>query len=104
MFIIQFLFQQVYIIKAEREKQTDPSYVLRSYREFYEFDQKLRATFPLATHSSLSRDIQFGRSNIRQVADRRKVMIEQMLKSLFSMAHEIAHVCKWLSLLIFVFK
>ncbi|KAG1663175.1 Phosphatidylinositol 4-phosphate 3-kinase C2 domain-containing subunit alpha [Nymphon striatum] len=81
----------VYIIKVEREKQTDPSYVLRSYRECYEFDQKLHATFPLAAHSALSRDIHFGRSNIRQVADKRKLMIEQMLKSLFSMAHEIAH-------------
>lgn len=40
---------------------------------------------------SLPGGIQIGRSNIKQVAEKRKVDIEKFLVSLFKMADEISH-------------
>uniref|UniRef100_A0A1B6CT28 Uncharacterized protein n=3 Tax=Clastoptera arizonana TaxID=38151 RepID=A0A1B6CT28_9HEMI len=82
----------VYILKVERMNQTDPSYLFRSYKEFYEFQQKLCILFPLAKCYSLQNtSLHMGRSNIKQVAEKRKVDITRFLTSLFNMADEICH-------------
>lgn len=38
----------VYILKVKRENQSEPSYLLRSYKEFCELHQKICVLFPLA--------------------------------------------------------
>ncbi|CAL4157282.1 unnamed protein product, partial [Meganyctiphanes norvegica] len=81
----------VYIIKVERENQSEPSYLFRSYKEFSEFHQKLCLTFPLARIHSLPKGVQIGRSEVKAVAEKRKFEIELFLKSLFDLAEEISH-------------
>ncbi|PSN54649.1 hypothetical protein C0J52_01070 [Blattella germanica] len=81
----------VYILKVERATQPDPTYLFRSYKEFCEFHQKLCILFPLATCYSLPSGMSVGRSNIKQVAERRRVDIEKFLSTLFLMADEISH-------------
>ncbi|KAI5702472.1 hypothetical protein M8J75_000487 [Diaphorina citri] len=71
-----------FILKVEREHQRDPSYLFRSFREFEEFQQKLCTYFPLAKCT---------RSNIKQVAEKRRHDIKRFLDSLFMMADEICH-------------
>ncbi|XP_014237353.1 phosphatidylinositol 4-phosphate 3-kinase C2 domain-containing subunit beta isoform X2 [Trichogramma pretiosum] len=80
----------MYILKIQRKGQTDPTYLFRSYKEFCEFYQKLCIHFPLAKVASLSSGMSVGRSNIKQVAEKRRVDIEKFLVSLFKMAPEIS--------------
>ncbi|KAG8234866.1 hypothetical protein J437_LFUL013153 [Ladona fulva] len=80
----------IYILKVEREAQPDPVYLFRSYKEFCELDQKLCARFPLVKCYRLS-SYHVGRSNIKQVAEKRRSDIERFLKSLLSLADEISH-------------
>ncbi|KAL1110477.1 hypothetical protein AAG570_008005 [Ranatra chinensis] len=82
----------VYILRVERVNQVDPSYLFRSYKEFCEFHQKLCIMFPLAKcHSLQSTGLHMGRSNIKQVAEKRLIDIKKFLSSLFNMADEICH-------------
>ncbi|XP_034937046.1 phosphatidylinositol 4-phosphate 3-kinase C2 domain-containing subunit beta isoform X1 [Chelonus insularis] len=80
----------MYILKIQRKGQADPTYLFRSYKEFCEFYQKLCIHFPLAKVASLPSGISVGRSNIKQVADKRRADIEKFLLSLFDMAPEIS--------------
>ncbi|XP_016845918.1 phosphatidylinositol 4-phosphate 3-kinase C2 domain-containing subunit beta isoform X2 [Nasonia vitripennis] len=80
----------MYILKIQRKGQTDPTYLFRSYKEFCEFYQKLCIHFPLAKVASLPSGMSVGRSNIKQVADKRRADIEKFLSSLFKMAPEIS--------------
>ncbi|XP_049937857.1 phosphatidylinositol 4-phosphate 3-kinase C2 domain-containing subunit alpha isoform X1 [Schistocerca serialis cubense] len=81
----------VYILRVERINQPDPTFLFRSYKEFCELHQKLCILFPLAKCYSLPTGLSMGRSNIKQVAEKRRVDIERFLKSLFEMADEISH-------------
>ncbi|CAH0389985.1 unnamed protein product [Bemisia tabaci] len=82
----------VYILKVERVNQPDPTFLFRSYKEFCEFQQKLCIHFPLARCYSLqSSSLHVGRSNIKQVAEKRCHDIKKFLVSLFEMADEICH-------------
>lgn len=81
----------VYIIKLQRENQVDPMFIIRSYREFVEFHQKMCMMFPLAKFHPLPRNPLMGRSNVREVAERRKVEIGIFLETLMEMADEISH-------------
>nr|XP_014285368.1 phosphatidylinositol 4-phosphate 3-kinase C2 domain-containing subunit beta isoform X2 [Halyomorpha halys] len=82
----------MYILKVERVGQKDPSYLFRSYKEFCEFHQKLCLLFPLVKCYSLpGSSLHMGRSNIKQVADKRMHDIKKFLQSLFIMADEICH-------------
>ncbi|XP_054261584.1 phosphatidylinositol 4-phosphate 3-kinase C2 domain-containing subunit beta-like [Macrosteles quadrilineatus] len=81
-----------YILRVQRVSQRDPTYLFRSYKEFVEFQQKLCIHFPLAKCYSLqSTSLHMGRSNIKQVAEKRLVDIKRFLVSLFKMADEICH-------------
>ncbi|KAL1459698.1 hypothetical protein WDU94_011655 [Cyamophila willieti] len=82
----------VFILKVERERQRDPTYLFRSFREFEEFQQKLCTYFPLSKFASLqSSGLTVGRSNIKHVAEKRRHDIKRFLDSLFNMADEICH-------------
>lgn len=82
----------VYILKVFRENQRDPSYLFRSYKELSEFQQKLLLLFPLAKFLSLlNTSIHMGRSHIKQVAEKRRVEIQNFLNTLFQMAPEVSH-------------
>ncbi|XP_044594663.1 phosphatidylinositol 4-phosphate 3-kinase C2 domain-containing subunit beta isoform X2 [Cotesia glomerata] len=80
----------MYILRIQRKGQPDPTYLFRSYKEFCEFYQKLCIHFPLAKVASLPNGMSVGRSNIKQVADKRRADIEKFLLSLFKMAPEIS--------------
>ncbi|KAG7196586.1 hypothetical protein KM043_013079 [Ampulex compressa] len=80
----------MYILRVQRKGHVDPTYLFRSYKEFCEFYQKLCIHFPLAKVTSLPSGISVGRSNIKQVADKRRADIEKFLLSLFKMAPEIS--------------
>ncbi|XP_020281887.1 phosphatidylinositol 4-phosphate 3-kinase C2 domain-containing subunit beta isoform X1 [Pseudomyrmex gracilis] len=80
----------MYILRVQRKGQADPTYLFRTYKEFCEFYQKLCILFPLAKVASLPSGISVGRSNIKQVADKRRSDIEKFLVSLFKMASEIS--------------
>ncbi|XP_051160561.1 phosphatidylinositol 4-phosphate 3-kinase C2 domain-containing subunit beta isoform X2 [Leptopilina boulardi] len=80
----------MYILRIQRKGQADPTYLFRTYKEFCEFYQKLCIHFPLAKVVSLSSGMSVGRSNIKQVADKRRADIEKFLLSLFKMAPEIS--------------
>ncbi|XP_043472101.1 phosphatidylinositol 4-phosphate 3-kinase C2 domain-containing subunit beta [Leptopilina heterotoma] len=80
----------MYILRIQRKGQADPAYLFRTYKEFCEFYQKLCIHFPLAKVVSLSSGMSVGRSNIKQVADKRRADIEKFLLSLFKMAPEIS--------------
>ncbi|XP_015782689.1 phosphatidylinositol 4-phosphate 3-kinase C2 domain-containing subunit alpha isoform X2 [Tetranychus urticae] len=82
----------IYVIRVEREHQKDPAYVYRSYREFYELHQKMTSLFPLVRLYPLNRSSSFmGRSNTREVAEKRAPEIDFFLLSLMHMTEEIAH-------------
>lgn len=81
----------VYILELEREGQREPSYLFRSYREFSEFHQKLCLIFPLARIHGLPKGVQIGRSEVKAVAEKRKLEIELFLATLFDLAPEISH-------------
>uniref|UniRef100_A0A8D8S4J0 Phosphatidylinositol 4-phosphate 3-kinase C2 domain-containing subunit alpha n=1 Tax=Cacopsylla melanoneura TaxID=428564 RepID=A0A8D8S4J0_9HEMI len=82
----------VFILKVERERQRDPTYLFRSFREFEEFQQKLCTYFPLSKFASLQcSGLTVGRSNIKHVAEKRRHDIKRFLDSLFNMADEICH-------------
>ncbi|XP_071452807.1 phosphatidylinositol 4-phosphate 3-kinase C2 domain-containing subunit beta [Hetaerina americana] len=81
----------VYILKVDRDNQPDPMYLFRSYKEFCELHQKLCLRFPIAKFYNLSSGYHVGRSNIKQVTEKRRLEIERFLKSVLSLADEISH-------------
>lgn len=81
----------IYVIQIERENFPDPMCVFRTYREFIEFHQKLCMLFPLAKFHALPGNPLMGRTNVREVADKRKTELSLFLQSLIGMAEEIAH-------------
>ncbi|XP_063588936.1 phosphatidylinositol 4-phosphate 3-kinase C2 domain-containing subunit alpha-like [Penaeus indicus] len=81
----------VYILQVDRENQREPTYLFRSYREFSEFHQKLCLVFPLARIHSIPKGVQIGRSEVKAVAEKRKLEIELFLATLFDLAPEISH-------------
>nr|CAH7729175.1 unnamed protein product [Callosobruchus chinensis] len=81
----------VYILRVYRKDQNQPMEIQRTYKEFCELHQKLCIYFPLAKLHSLSTGLHMGRSNIKQVAQKRFHEISLFIKSLFLCAPEIAH-------------
>ena len=73
----------VYIIRVDRKKQKEPTFLFRSYKEFSEFHQKLCSMFPYSPLHSLPRGLQVGRTEVKSVAERRKLDIELFLGTLF---------------------
>lgn len=81
----------VYSLRIYRQGQKTPSVLYRSYKHFTELYQKICLHFPLAKVHSLPSGLHVGRSNIRQVAERRFGDVQAFLTSLFNLADEIAH-------------
>ncbi|XP_068627599.1 phosphatidylinositol 4-phosphate 3-kinase C2 domain-containing subunit alpha [Battus philenor] len=81
----------VYALRVYRQGQVTPSVLYRSYKHFTELYQKICLHFPLAKVHSLPSGLHVGRSNVRQVAERRLSDVQAFLTSLFNLADEIAH-------------
>ncbi|KAK9879212.1 hypothetical protein WA026_004058 [Henosepilachna vigintioctopunctata] len=81
----------VYVLRVYREDNGPPMEIQRTYKEFCELHQKLCIYFPLAKLHSLSSGLHVGRSNIKQVAEKRFHDVCLFVKSLFLCAKEIAH-------------
>ncbi|KAG6448082.1 phosphatidylinositol 4-phosphate 3-kinase C2 domain-containing subunit alpha isoform X2 [Manduca sexta] len=81
----------VYALRIYRQGQATPFVLYRSYKHFTELYQKICLHFPLAKVHSLPSGLHVGRSNTRQVAERRFGDVQAFLTSLFSLADEIAH-------------
>lgn len=64
----------------------------RTYKEFLELHTKIALRFPMARAlKPLPRGKGLGRSNVKQVAERRKAYLQAFLESLFSFTDEISH-------------
>ncbi len=48
--------------------------------------------FPIVPLPPLSRGANIGRSNVRIVAERRSIDVQQFLRALFALTDEVAHV------------
>ncbi|XP_045763916.1 phosphatidylinositol 4-phosphate 3-kinase C2 domain-containing subunit alpha isoform X1 [Maniola jurtina] len=81
----------VYALRVYRQGQATPAVLYRSYKHFTELYQKICLHFPLAKVHSLPIGLHVGRSNVRQVAEKRFTDVQAFLTSLFSLADEIAH-------------
>ncbi|GFY57943.1 phosphatidylinositol 4-phosphate 3-kinase C2 domain-containing subunit alpha [Trichonephila inaurata madagascariensis] len=81
----------IYVVQIQRENLPDTMCVFRTYREFIEFHQKLSMMFPLAKFHPLPGNPLMGRTNVREVADKRKMELSMFLHSLMAMAEEISH-------------
>ena len=81
----------VFILKVERADEAAPTYISRTYKEFWEFHCKLCTLYPLSTFPALQRGLALGRSEVREVAERRRRDIGQFLVGLFRLADEISH-------------
>ncbi|XP_077560079.1 phosphatidylinositol 4-phosphate 3-kinase C2 domain-containing subunit alpha-like [Haemaphysalis longicornis] len=80
-----------YVVRVGREGQVEPMHVVRTYPEFLELYQKLVRVFPLAKFYPLPKGSLVGRSNTREVAERRKQELDIFLASLTKMAEEVSH-------------
>eukprot|EP00092_Neocalanus_flemingeri_P001614 GFUD01001721.1.p1 GENE.GFUD01001721.1~~GFUD01001721.1.p1 ORF type:complete len:1837 (+),score=416.06 GFUD01001721.1:479-5989(+) len=81
----------VFILKVSRTGQKDPTYIFRTYKEFHEFHSKLCTLYPLTKFHSIPKGLSIGRSEVREVAERRKNEIGAFLLGLFRLADEISH-------------
>nr|XP_037277445.1 LOW QUALITY PROTEIN: phosphatidylinositol 4-phosphate 3-kinase C2 domain-containing subunit alpha-like [Rhipicephalus microplus] len=80
-----------YVVRVGRECQAEPMHVVRTYPEFLELYQKLVRMFPLAKFYPLPKGSLVGRSNTREVAQRRMQELGVFLTSLTKMAEEVSH-------------
>lgn len=82
-----------YVIEARRETLPDSFFLNRSYKEFLELYSKLCINFPMIVSSlkNLPKGPGLGRSNVKPVADKRKVQLQMFLDSLFKLAPEVSH-------------
>lgn len=82
-----------YLIEVWREGAGEPFLLNRSYKEFLELHSKLCINFPMIVGNlkNLPKGPGLGRSNVKQVADKRKVQLQMFLDSLFKLAPEVSH-------------
>lgn len=73
--------------------QPDWSILHRTYKEFLELRSKLSINYPMAdlTMKNLPRGAAIGRSNVKQVTERRMHLLQAFLDSVFTLADEISH-------------
>jgi len=78
---------------VKRKGQCDWFILHRSYKEFLELRSKLCINFPKAdgTMKALPKGGGIGRSNVKQVAEKRRYYLQAFLDSLFTLADEIGH-------------
>lgn len=82
-----------YLIEVKREGVGESNILNRSYKEFLELYTKLCLNFPMITSNlkHLPKGPGLGRSNVRQVAERRKTLLQFFLQTLFRLAPEVSH-------------
>lgn len=80
-----------FIVKVDRSHQRDPSFVSRTFSEFYEFYSKITTKFPLVPFPNLSSGPPIGRSNTQEATEKRKKSLDKFLKKLMSFSDEITH-------------
>lgn len=83
--------QYFYIVRVDRSFQPDPSFVSRTFSEFYELYSKVVAKFPLVQFPNLSSGPAIGRSNTQEVAEKRKKSLGKFLNRLMALSNEITH-------------
>jgi len=79
----------VFILKITRQNVKVPTYIFRTYKEFYEFHSRLCTLYPLSKFHSLPKGLTIGRSEVREVAEKRKREIGMFLVGL-SEVREVA--------------
>ncbi|CAI4220667.1 unnamed protein product, partial [Auanema sp. JU1783] len=73
-----------------RENESISSVVYRTFNEFQEFHSKLRQLFPTVRFYNLSGSSAM-RTNTKEVAFQRKIMLQTFLQNLYSLDEEISH-------------
>ncbi|ODM93836.1 Phosphatidylinositol 4-phosphate 3-kinase C2 domain-containing subunit alpha [Orchesella cincta] len=82
-----------YILEVKRDGVGDSFILNRSYKEFLELYSKLCVNFPMIVSNlkHLPKGPGLGRSNVKQVAEKRKIQLQMFLDSLFLLAPEVSH-------------
>ncbi|XP_078670820.1 phosphatidylinositol 4-phosphate 3-kinase C2 domain-containing subunit beta-like isoform X2 [Branchiostoma floridae x Branchiostoma belcheri] len=80
----------VYIIKVYRQDREEPTFVFRTYDELFELHQRLTLAFPHNRLPSFPTRTVIGRSNIKQVAERRQVDLNIYLQEVMSAPPQVS--------------
>ncbi|XP_066278621.1 phosphatidylinositol 4-phosphate 3-kinase C2 domain-containing subunit beta-like [Branchiostoma lanceolatum] len=80
----------VYIIKVYRQDKEEPTFAFRTYDELFELHQRLTLAFPHNRLPSFPTRTVIGRSNIKQVAERRQVDLNIYLKEVMSAPPQVS--------------
>ncbi|XP_012581098.1 PREDICTED: phosphatidylinositol 4-phosphate 3-kinase C2 domain-containing subunit alpha isoform X3 [Condylura cristata] len=80
----------IYVVRILREGQLEPSFVFRTFDEFQELHNKLSIIFPLWKLPGFPNRMVLGRTNIKDVAAKRKIELNSYLQSLMSASTDVA--------------
>ncbi|XP_068595133.1 phosphatidylinositol 4-phosphate 3-kinase C2 domain-containing subunit alpha [Brachionichthys hirsutus] len=80
-----------YVVRILREGQNDPQFVLRTFDEFQELHNKLILLFPLWKLPGFPSKMVLGRTQIKEVATKRKLELNSYVHNLMRSATEVTH-------------
>ncbi|KAG8524267.1 Phosphatidylinositol 4-phosphate 3-kinase C2 domain-containing subunit alpha [Galemys pyrenaicus] len=80
----------IYVVRILREGQLEPSFVFRTFDEFQELHNKLSIIFPLWKLPGFPNRMVLGRTNIKDVAAKRKIELNSYLQSLMNASTDVA--------------
>uniref|UniRef100_A0AC34QE78 Phosphatidylinositol 3-kinase n=1 Tax=Panagrolaimus sp. JU765 TaxID=591449 RepID=A0AC34QE78_9BILA len=79
----------MYVFQIQREKESQPSYIYRSFEEVEELYRTMVRRFGASSLPVLDASSGFGRSNTRQVAGQRKIVLQQFFYRFLQLSNEI---------------
>ncbi|XP_068168254.1 phosphatidylinositol 4-phosphate 3-kinase C2 domain-containing subunit alpha [Antennarius striatus] len=80
-----------YVVRILREGQNDPQFVFRTFDEFQELHNKLSLLFPLWKLPGFPSKMVLGRTQIKEVALKRKLELNSYVHNLMRSATEVTH-------------
>uniref|UniRef100_A0A3Q4HF07 Phosphatidylinositol 4-phosphate 3-kinase C2 domain-containing subunit alpha n=1 Tax=Neolamprologus brichardi TaxID=32507 RepID=A0A3Q4HF07_NEOBR len=79
----------IYVVRLLREGQNEPQFVFRTFDEFQELHNKLAILFPLWKLPSFPSKMVLGRSQIKEVAAKRKLELNNYVHNLMRSSTEV---------------
>uniref|UniRef100_A0A3P8QWE7 Phosphatidylinositol 4-phosphate 3-kinase C2 domain-containing subunit alpha n=1 Tax=Astatotilapia calliptera TaxID=8154 RepID=A0A3P8QWE7_ASTCA len=79
----------IYVVRLLREGQNEPQFVFRTFDEFQELHNKLTILFPLWKLPSFPSKMVLGRSQIKEVAAKRKLELNNYVHNLMRSSTEV---------------
>ncbi|KAJ4938288.1 hypothetical protein JOQ06_002912, partial [Pogonophryne albipinna] len=78
-----------YVVRIQREGQTEPNFLFRTFDEFQELHNKLTILFPLWKLPSFTNKMVLGRTHIKEVAAKRKLELNNYVHNLLRSSTEV---------------